>query len=83
MLLADTFLVRGPFGLFGPRRLTPPGATWAALREAADLVVISHSHYDHLSARAMKELGGLPWAVPKGLGPLLESRGGKWCTIDC
>ena len=60
-----------PLPFAGPKRHQPPGI---ALRDLPpiDLVVISHSHYDHLDLRSVRALarqpGGAPhYAVPLGL----------------
>lgn len=57
------------------RRLTAPGV---ALHELPpiDIVLISHSHYDHLDYRSLSRLPGKPAAfVPEGLGPAVRRRG--------
>jgi L-ascorbate metabolism protein UlaG (beta-lactamase superfamily) len=60
-----------PIPFVGPKRHQPPGI---ALRDLPhiDLVVISHSHYDHLDRRSVRAIarqaGGPPrYAVPLGL----------------
>lgn len=60
-----------PLPFVGPKRHQPPGI---ALRDLPhiDLVVISHSHYDHLDLRSVRRLakqsGGPPhYAVPLGV----------------
>lgn len=63
--------VVSPVPPFGPRRHQPPGLTAKTLPHV-DIVVISHSHYDHLdvaSVRAVqRQAGGPPlFLVPKGL----------------
>jgi L-ascorbate metabolism protein UlaG (beta-lactamase superfamily) len=60
-----------PLAFAGPRRHQPPGIALADL-PPIDLVVISHSHYDHLDRRSVRALcrqaGGPPaFAVPLGL----------------
>lgn len=44
-----------PVQWFGPKRYTPPACALSAL-PAVDAVVISHSHYDHLSLPSVREL---------------------------
>ncbi|KAL1838101.1 hypothetical protein VTJ49DRAFT_3032 [Mycothermus thermophilus] len=45
----------GPRGLLGPRRFTPPACSLADL-PPVDAVIISHSHYDHLSKGSVTAL---------------------------
>ncbi|RZL03024.1 MAG: MBL fold metallo-hydrolase [Rubrivivax sp.] len=63
----------------GPKRHTPPGLTMAQLPHI-DVVLLSHSHYDHLDEASMLALsgqaGGPPlFIVPLGLKPWLARRG--------
>ena len=44
-----------PFSFFGPKRYTPPPCDIADI-PIIDAVVISHSHYDHLSADTVREV---------------------------
>jgi L-ascorbate metabolism protein UlaG (beta-lactamase superfamily) len=45
---------------------------------AADAVLVSHAHYDHLDLRTLRRLGGSPRVVvPRGLGSMLRFRGLK------
>lgn len=67
----------GPFGLIGPRRVSPPGIDLDRLPKI-DLIVISHNHYDHLDLATLKTL----WdrdrpAIVTGLGndAILRSAG--------
>jgi L-ascorbate metabolism protein UlaG (beta-lactamase superfamily) len=67
----------GPFGRFGPRRVRPPGIPLDALAPA-DIVLVSHNHYDHLqpaSLRAWRDRGNPLFVAPLGLGPLLHRIG--------
>ncbi|RXT15251.1 MBL fold metallo-hydrolase [Ammoniphilus sp. CFH 90114] len=49
-------------------RLTPPGIGLSEMPEI-DLVLISHSHYDHLHFKSIRGLRGNPsFLVPEGLG---------------
>lgn len=78
LILTDPFLgdVAGPFG-FGPRRFTPP-ALRAEDLPRADLIVISHNHYDHIDGaalRAYRFAGETPVVAPLGLKPLLSRLG--------
>lgn len=63
----------------GPKRQTPPGLTPSQLPRI-DVVLLSHSHYDHLDEGSVKALaaqaGGPPLCiVPLGLKPWLAQRG--------
>lgn len=50
------------------KRLSPPGIPISDL-PSIDIVLISHSHYDHLSFTTIKQLPGNPlFLVPVGLG---------------
>jgi N-acyl-phosphatidylethanolamine-hydrolysing phospholipase D len=63
----------------GPQRQTPPGLSMGQLPRI-DVVLLSHSHYDHLDEASMLALGaqtgGPPlFIVPLGLKPWLAKRG--------
>jgi len=45
----------GPFGIFGPQRVTRPGVAFDDLPKI-DLVLVSHNHYDHLDKPTLKQL---------------------------
>jgi L-ascorbate metabolism protein UlaG (beta-lactamase superfamily) len=47
--------IAGPFGLAGPRRVSPPGIDFDRLPKI-DLIVVSHNHYDHLDLATLKRL---------------------------
>lgn len=47
--------VAGPFGMFGSRRIAPPGIDFDRLPKI-DLIVLSHNHYDHLDIPTLKRL---------------------------
>jgi N-acyl-phosphatidylethanolamine-hydrolysing phospholipase D len=71
-LLTDPIfsLRASPLSFLGPKRAQPPGLSLAELPHI-DLVLISHSHYDHLdlpSVRALSEQAGGPplFVVPQG-----------------
>jgi L-ascorbate metabolism protein UlaG (beta-lactamase superfamily) len=68
-----------PFSFAGPKRRVPPGLTPAELPHI-DVVVISHSHYDHLDVASVKTLndqaGGPPlFLVPLGIKAWLANEG--------
>ncbi len=45
----------GPFGIFGPARVTRPGVAFDDLPRI-DLVLVSHNHYDHLDKPTLRKL---------------------------
>jgi N-acyl-phosphatidylethanolamine-hydrolysing phospholipase D len=68
-----------PFSFAGPERRVPPGLSLAELPHI-DIVLISHSHYDHLDEASVKALnaqpGGPPlFLVPLGIKAWLASKG--------
>jgi L-ascorbate metabolism protein UlaG (beta-lactamase superfamily) len=64
-------------GPLGPRRMVSPGVRLADL-PPIDLVLISHSHYDHLDHPTIRRLGNRPtYLVPSRLGAWFHARG---CT---
>nr|WP_235978166.1 MBL fold metallo-hydrolase [Streptomyces lycii] len=65
-----------PFSFAGPRRLHPVPVPLAELPRA-DVVVISHDHYDHLDMPSIRALArtGTRFAVPLGVGSDLEHWG--------
>jgi L-ascorbate metabolism protein UlaG (beta-lactamase superfamily) len=69
----------GPFALLGPKRITPYGCTAQQLAANADFVIISHSHYDHLSVPTLSELSQSvsQFFVPLGLKDYLTA----YCQI--
>jgi len=77
-VLTDPYLSphAGPWG-FGPRRYVQPALTPATL-PPVDLVLLSHNHYDHLDAAALRALaasGCRRAVVPLGLGGMLRRLG--------
>ena len=78
LVLTDPFLepVAGPFG-FGPKRFLPPAVNAADLPRL-DLIVISHNHYDHIDAgalRAYRWRSDTQVVCPLGVGKLLRRLG--------
>lgn len=68
-----------PFTFAGPERRVPPGLTLAELPHI-DVVLISHSHYDHLDEASVKALnaqpgGALLFLVPLGIKTWLAEKG--------
>ena len=62
----------------GPRRIMPPALALEAL-PAIDVILTSHSHYDHLDKRTVKRLVRLQpdatWIAPLRLGKYLQDFG--------
>lgn len=57
------------------KRLAPPGVP-LELMPPIDLVLVSHSHYDHLHINSLRRLGGSKTLlVPAGLGAKLKGKG--------
>ena len=69
-----------PFSILGPKRVVPPALSLNEL-PPIDFVVISHSHYDHLDLKTIKELAikskRTVYFVPLGLKGLLEGVGAR------
>jgi N-acyl-phosphatidylethanolamine-hydrolysing phospholipase D len=69
-----------PVQWLGPRRLMEPGLRLEAL-PPLDLILISHSHYDHLDRATVRRLAQLhpsaSWIVPLGLGDYLRGWGAR------
>lgn len=59
-ILTDPLLSEraSPFTWAGPRRVTPPALT-AETFPPLDLILLSHSHYDHMDIAALQELARL------------------------
>jgi N-acyl-phosphatidylethanolamine-hydrolysing phospholipase D len=66
-----------PSQLIGPKRVVP---TPCCIEDIPiDVVLISHTHYDHLDYHTVKKIGNKPlWIVPLGVKSWLE----KKCNID-
>ncbi len=78
LILTDPYLTRtaGPLGL-GPKRFVPSPIAAQDLPRL-DLIVISHNHYDHIDARALKAYrwrGETLVVCPLGTGKLLRRIG--------
>lgn len=72
-----------PIAFLGPRRRVAPGVDFDAL-PPIDLVLISHSHYDHLDDRTVRRLiASHPrarWLAPLGVAGLLTRRGAEYVS---
>jgi N-acyl-phosphatidylethanolamine-hydrolysing phospholipase D len=69
-----------PVQWLGPRRIMEPALPIEAL-PPLDLILISHSHYDHLDHPAVRQLArihpGASWVVPLGVGDYLRAWGAR------
>jgi L-ascorbate metabolism protein UlaG (beta-lactamase superfamily) len=69
-----------PTSHFGPKRFFPPPLALSNL-PAIDAVIVSHDHYDHLSAGTIRAIAPLAaaeraqWITPLGVGTLLKELG--------
>ncbi len=67
-----------PVQTMGPRRVMEPSVALDAL-PPIDVVLLSHSHYDHLDKRAVRQIArahpGATWVVPLGLGAYIRGWG--------
>ena len=77
-ILTDPFIgkVAGPFGV-GPKRYVESPLTIDELPQV-DVIVVSHDHYDHLDAHAIKNYrhkNSTQVIVPLGLGRFFTKRG--------
>jgi N-acyl-phosphatidylethanolamine-hydrolysing phospholipase D len=64
----------------GPRRLVDPPARVSELLPLFDIVLISHSHYDHLDLDTARLIGNSKlWIVPLGIKAILSSIGISNC----
>jgi N-acyl-phosphatidylethanolamine-hydrolysing phospholipase D len=81
-----------PVQWLGPRRLMDPALPLEAL-PPLDLILISHSHYDHLDRPTIRRLARMhpsaSWVVPLGLGDYIRGWGAReiteldwWQTAD-
>jgi len=72
-----------PLPFLGPKRWVSPGVDLDAL-PPIDLVLISHSHYDHLDDRTVRRLiashPDAHWCTPLGVGALIARRGAMHVT---
>jgi N-acyl-phosphatidylethanolamine-hydrolysing phospholipase D len=66
--------------MIGPKRFQSPPASIDSIIEYVDVVLISHSHYDHLDLEAVKAIGNAKfWIVPMGLKAILANIGIENC----
>ncbi len=72
-----------PVQWMGPRRVMPPALPFDAL-PPIDVVLLSHSHYDHLDKPTVKRLAhrcpGARWVVPARLGSYVRAWGPRHVT---
>ena len=70
-ILTDPHLTEraSPFSVIGPKRHVPPGLDFDQLPHI-DVVLISHSHYDHLDKPTVKRLAAQPGKPPLFIVPL-------------
>lgn len=92
-ILTDPFLSEfaSPISWAGPRRYVHPGISLENL-PPIDMLIISHSHYDHLDDKTisgLKNKEGMHVFVPLGLGSFFVERGYKnvseldwWDTVS-
>lgn len=83
-ILTDPFLSEfaSPVSWAGPRRYVDPGISIENLPQI-DIVLISHSHYDHLDEETIEKLGNknkIHVLVPLGLKSFFTERGYKNVT---
>ena len=64
----------------GPARFMDPSCEYQSLLSVVDIVLISHSHYDHLDIDMAKVIGNSKlWVVPMGVKAILEKVGVTNC----
>jgi len=72
-----------PVQWMGPRRIMPPAVALNALPKL-DLILVSHSHYDHLDKTSVRALARLQpnaeWVTPLRLGKYLRQFGAPRVT---
>lgn len=78
-ILTDPFFGEraSPFSWMGPQRLVPPAIAIEDL-PPIDIIIISHSHYDHLDAWTVENLANsanIHVVVPEGLQSFFTDRG--------
>jgi L-ascorbate metabolism protein UlaG (beta-lactamase superfamily) len=83
-ILTDPFLTgfASPVPWVGPKRIVDPGISIENL-PPIDVVLVSHSHYDHLDDRTIRSLRNkekIHVVVPLGLKSFFEKRGYKKVT---
>ena len=70
----------GPFGRLGPRRVRPPAIALPDLPNA-DVVLLSHNHYDHLQPSSLRALSG-PVVTTIGVGRHVQPAGRPVTELD-
>lgn len=75
VLTDPVFTERTVDSFLAPRRLRPAPCTLASLRKI-DVVLVSHSHFDHLHEDVIESLGNtVQWLVPLGLASFFRRLG--------
>ena len=69
-----------PLQWIGPRRVMSPALAFHAL-PPLDVVLLSHSHYDHLDKATVRAIArqhvGVTWVVPLGVGEIIRGWGAR------
>ena len=92
--LGGSLIVTDPIwrSRLGPRRrLVPPGLPLAEVARRADIVLVSHNHYDHMDGWTLSRFGSQPtYVVPLGNSGVLRRIGAReiveldwWQSIRC
>lgn len=64
----------------GPKRLVPPVCSVSELTPFVDIILVSHSHYDHLDLNTVEIIGNSKlWIVPLGVKAILNQVGVHNC----
>ena len=78
-VISDPIFSDYAFQWLGPKRYRPPACSVAELPEKLDAVIISHTHYDHLDYKSVRDIhtkygSKVNWFVPSGLKKWLTKR---------
>eukprot|EP00981_Chlorochromonas_danica_P008845 scaffold2312_cov165-Ochromonas_danica.AAC.85 len=70
-----------PLSFIGPKRFSPSPIEIEDLK--IDVVLLSHTHYDHMDVESVKRIGNRALVVPLGVGAILKSMGvTNWVELD-